>query len=70
MGRPRFPGKLVETLKLAAQPYFEANSLKPENGAVHLQLSLSKNEVTLIELMDIEDETETYIGLDDSWIGY
>lgn len=71
MGRPRFPGKdLVETLKQAAQPYFSADRIMAEDGHLRLQLSLTKNEVTLIEIMDIKDETDTYIGLNDSLIGY
>lgn len=71
MGRPRYPSKdQVETLRQAAVPYFEAECLASENGSLRLTLTLTKNELTLIELLNIQDESNTYIGLDDSLIGY
>jgi xylan 1,4-beta-xylosidase len=61
---------MIETLKQAARPELTTGRITAENGCIHLQLSLSGNEVTLIELTDIHDETDTYIGLNDSLIGY
>lgn len=69
MGRPRFPSKdKVETLKQIAQPFVRTSNEKSENGELILDVSLTKNEVTLIEISPITDETTSYIGLDDSLI--
>lgn len=71
MGRPRYPGKdMVESLKQAAQPGINTCRLATDGGTVRLKLELTRNEVTLIELSAVNDETGTYIGLDDSFIGY
>lgn len=69
MGRPRFPDKAaVETLRQAAHPLVRTTKVKVENGKVTLRAVLTKNEITLIEFTPIKDETDTYIGLDDSLI--
>lgn len=71
MGRPRFPDKgMVATLKQAAQPYLVTDRITADKGCLRIPLSLSKNEITLVELSHCPDETDTYIGLDDSLIGY
>lgn len=71
MGRPRYPSKaMVETVRQAARPHFSTDLLETAGGKLRLRLSLGKNEVTLIEIMAVHDETGTYIGLDDSMIGY
>ena len=71
MGRPKFPDKAsIETLRQAAQPGITTCSLGIEGGSVRFELELTKNEVVLIELSAVNDETGTYIGLDDSFIGY
>ncbi|WP_078544942.1 GH39 family glycosyl hydrolase [Litchfieldia alkalitelluris] len=69
MGRPRFPDKAsVETLREAAVPKITTARLEAEEGIVTLLITLTKNEVTLIEINPIRDETESYVGLDDSLI--
>jgi len=69
LGRPRFPDKsTVETLKQAAVPQLRTERLSAPNGVLSLSLKLTKNEVTLIELSPVKDETATYEGLDDSLI--
>ncbi|KPV40917.1 xylan 1,4-beta-xylosidase [Alicyclobacillus ferrooxydans] len=69
MGRPRYPSReAVNALKHAAIPSLRTKNAKPEDGHLKLQLTLSKNEVTLIEIHKIDDETHTYVGLDDSLI--
>jgi len=71
MGRPRFPDReSVSVLRQAAQPGFCTGRLAAADGYVKVHLSLSRNELTLIELRPILDETDSYIGLDDSHIGY
>lgn len=71
MGRPRYPGKdQVEALKQAARPGITTCRLTVEGGTVKFKLELTKNELTLVELSAVADETGTYIGLDDSFIGY
>ncbi|MFS0862630.1 GH39 family glycosyl hydrolase [Fredinandcohnia sp. 179-A 10B2 NHS] len=69
MGRPRFIDKqAVETLRHAAQPLLTTAQMEVENSVLKLELILSKNEVTLIEIQPRKDETDTYHGLDDSLI--
>ncbi|WP_163193461.1 GH39 family glycosyl hydrolase [Clostridium thermarum] len=69
MGRPRFPRKAeVETLRQAAQPKLITSRAASDDGYVKLKFTLTKNAVTLIELTGIVDETDTYLGLDDSRI--
>ncbi|MGN8647459.1 GH39 family glycosyl hydrolase [Gracilibacillus sp. HCP3S3_G5_1] len=69
MGRPRFPSKAqVETLQQSAIPLFESAQRKLTGEDLTLDLTLTKNEVRLIEIEAIHDETETYPGLDDSLI--
>jgi len=42
-----------------------------ENGYITLEFTLSKNAVVLFEVSKVVDESDTYIGLDDSKIpGY
>ncbi|WP_078381652.1 GH39 family glycosyl hydrolase [Sutcliffiella halmapala] len=69
MGRPRFPDKnSVETLKQAAKPKLSTWKDTAENGIIDLTITLTKNEITLIEIIPVKDETNTYFGLDDSLI--
>ncbi|SDY28262.1 xylan 1,4-beta-xylosidase [Evansella caseinilytica] len=69
MGRPRFPWKKeVHTLQQAAEPHLRTARMESMDGKITLPLLLTKNEVSLIEITAIEDETDTYIGLDDSLI--
>jgi xylan 1,4-beta-xylosidase len=72
LGRPRFPDRAtVEFLRLAAQPAVETQVLVPVNGVIRLELTLEKNEVTLVEAVAFEDESGSYWGLDDGLIdGY
>lgn len=69
MGRPRFPDQSsVETLRQVAKPLVRTSKIKSDNGKATIKVTLTKNEVTLIELTPVKDETDTYIGLDDSLI--
>ena len=69
MGRPRFPDKkTVETLKEIAKPFVSTSSEQVTDGKITLKFTLTKNEVSLIEISKIKDESGTYIGLDDSKI--
>lgn len=71
MGRPRYPNKdMIESLKQAAQPGTATCSLSADGGVVRFEIEMIKNEVTLIELTAVNDESGSYIGLDDSFIGY
>jgi len=66
MGRPRFPSRqAVETLRQVAQPHVMTEQRRATDGVIHLSIVLSKNEVTLIEIEQVRDETSTYVGLDD-----
>ncbi|KAB8131030.1 xylan 1,4-beta-xylosidase [Gracilibacillus oryzae] len=69
MGRPRFPLKSqVEMLKKSAIPYFESEQLVVSEEELTLHLTLTKNEVKLIELIKVKDDSATYPGLDDHLI--
>ncbi|MBD8069061.1 GH39 family glycosyl hydrolase [Bacillus sp. PS06] len=69
MGRPRFPDKAsVETLRALANPKVSTERTQTEDGMLTLAMTLTKNEVTLVEITPVHDETDTYIGLDDSLI--
>lgn len=69
MGRPRFPKKeLVRTLKQVATPLYQTERLQTREGKVKFSATLAKNEFTLIEFIPVKDETDTYIGIDDSLI--
>lgn len=69
LGRPRFPKPHeAATLRQAAQPQLRTARMDIKNGELMLELSLTKNEVTLLELFPIRDETASYVGLDDSLI--
>lgn len=70
MGRPRFPDKQsIETLREASITKLMTTKInKEEDGYLKLPITLTKNEVTLIELSEMKDETGTYDGLDDSLI--
>lgn len=66
MGRPRFPTKeQVKVLRQVAKPFITTNRMKSEKGVLKLNFKLSKNEVTLYEINRINDESHSYIGLDD-----
>lgn len=69
MGRPRYPKKeLVDSLHQAAVPLIRTTAMQPEDGELLMDLTLTKNEVTLIEVLPLQDETASYPGLDDSLI--
>ncbi|MFS8580535.1 MAG: xylan 1,4-beta-xylosidase, partial [Novibacillus thermophilus] len=66
---PRFPShSMVDTLRQAAQPLMRTARAKSEAGFVTLDVTLTKNEVTLIEIVPVRDETDSYVGLDDALI--
>lgn len=72
MGRPRFPTEQQwKLLRQLAEPAREWSQCEAVAGVVVLDLRLTRNEVTLVELRPVRDETPTYPGLDDRRIpGY
>lgn len=65
LGRPRFPTKeQINMIKKTDQPRIETKQYKGKA----LTVALTKNEVRLVTITPIEDETSTYPGLDDSYI--
>ena len=42
--------------------------VESENGYIKLKMKLAKNEVSLLRIAEIKDESPSYIGLDDSKI--
>jgi xylan 1,4-beta-xylosidase len=71
LGRPRSPDRdTVEFLRLAAVPQVEVSVHEPVHGGLTLELTLEKDEITLLEVLPLRDETPTYWGLDDRLVGY
>lgn len=72
LGRPRNPDRaVIDALKDSAAPRIESAVLEPNAGALEIQLTLTRNEVTLIEFTPFCDETDSYLGLNDALIdGY
>ncbi|HBF37365.1 MAG TPA: xylan 1,4-beta-xylosidase [Firmicutes bacterium] len=69
MGRPRFPSRdKVEILKEVVGPLVTTSREESENGYLKLKIKLTKNEVSLFRISEIQDESSSYIGLDDSKI--
>lgn len=69
MGRPRFPrGDEIEYLRLCASPAAETGVLDPAGGRLGLRVELLQNEVTLLEIRPLRDESPTYLGLNDDLI--
>lgn len=64
LGRPRSPGRVeMDLLQAASEPRVRHGSLRAEGGRVELDLSLTRHEVTLVELVPVR--AEHHEGLDD-----
>ncbi|MFI4910094.1 MAG: glycosyl hydrolase [Sedimentisphaeraceae bacterium JB056] len=72
LGRPRFSSKeQVDTLHQAPVPKLETKQDVTENGCVQINLKLQRNEICLVEIQPVEDDSWSYVGLDDKKIpGY
>lgn len=67
LGRPRFPSKkVVQLLQEVARPFIRTDKKNISEDLITIDLSLTKNEVTVLEISPVKDETGTYEGLDDS----
>jgi len=75
MGRPASPRpRQLDALREAAEPVRAHRSLPIEDGRVHLDITLDRHEVTLLEITPVADETPPWaagqddrrlLGLDD-----
>jgi len=66
LGRPRFPTReQIAAIKECSAPAVSTAVREPADGRVELELTLSRNEITLVELTPIRDESPSYHGLDD-----
>jgi xylan 1,4-beta-xylosidase len=66
MGRPRQPNRdQMRILQQASIPRMEIRRMAVEHGVLSLSLSLSRNEVTLVEISRRTDEAPSYAGLPD-----
>jgi xylan 1,4-beta-xylosidase len=72
MGRPKNPGKaVVDFLKIAAVPRVDSAVIAPSGGKLIIEMTLARNEITLVECSPFVDESGDYLGLDDALIdGY
>jgi xylan 1,4-beta-xylosidase len=69
LGRPRFPDRqTIETIRQASVPLLRTSRLTAADGMAALTLTLTKNEVTLIEIMPVYEEAQAYAGQDDGLI--
>ncbi len=71
-GRPLNPGKkLIDCLKKTAVPYIETAVIASNSHTLSVSLSLTKNEVSCVEISAFKDESDNYLGLDDNYVdGY
>lgn len=66
MGRPRFPSaEQVTTLKGIAVPGITISQEQTSKGTLTVSFEMKKNEVTLVEIELVREETQPYDGLDD-----
>ena len=66
LGRPRFPTReQLAILQECSVPAVSTSVREPTDGRVEMELTLARNEITLIELTPIRDESPGYQGLDD-----
>lgn len=69
LGRPRFPDKqTIHTLQQTSIPFVRTSREQAVDGKLTVSITLTKNEVTLIEIKPINDESNSYHGLDDRLI--
>jgi xylan 1,4-beta-xylosidase len=67
LGRPRFPTReQIAVLKECSAPAVSTSVLHPAGGRVDIELTLARNEITLVELTPIREESQGYPGLDDA----
>ncbi|WP_406070260.1 GH39 family glycosyl hydrolase [Micromonospora sp. NBC_01638] len=65
MGRPRSPrARQLDTLREAAEPTRTHRALPVAGGRVEVDLTLSRHEVTLLELSPVVDETPPWCNAD------
>jgi xylan 1,4-beta-xylosidase len=66
LGRPRFPTRdQIAVLRECSAPAVSTSVRQPAGGRVDVELTLARNEITLVELTPIRDESPSYPGLDD-----
>ncbi|MCP2163393.1 GH39 family glycosyl hydrolase [Goodfellowiella coeruleoviolacea] len=72
LGRPRFPTEAqLELITSCARPAVRTEVLTPVEDRAALRFTLGRNQVRLVELHPVHDETGDYPGLDDTRIpGY
>ena len=72
LGRPRYPSQeQIETLHHAAIPGLELERHTTKDGHLSLDLTLERNEISLVEIQPLHDDSDSYVGLDDAKIpGY
>lgn len=70
LGKPRSLTKeQVEILTASAQPLQTSANLTAENGEYHVQLDIPSNHVCMVEIIPIQDHTDTYAGFDPDFYG-
>jgi len=66
LGRPRFPTRdQIAILKECSAPAVSTSVGAPVDGRMEVELTLARNEITLLELTPVHDESMSYAGLDD-----
>lgn len=66
-GRPLNPGKkLIDCLIKEAVPGIETAVISPDADKLSISVTLTKNEVSCLEISAFKDESALYIGLDDN----
>ena len=72
LGMPRYPAQdQMKTIHHAAVPKLDLGRLTAENHRICLDLILQRNEICLVEIQSLHDQTTSYAGMDDAKIpGY
>ena len=62
---------MIDYLKASAVPAIESALLECANDKLAIELTLERNEITLVEFSRFTDDSGEYIGLDDALVdGY
>jgi xylan 1,4-beta-xylosidase len=64
-GKPRSLSKeQAEILRASAEPLQTDEKLFAQNGVFETKLTVPVNHLCLLEIMPVEDQTDTYVGYD------
>ena len=72
LGKPRTLNKeQVAILQAAAEPLQSDEKLFAENGSYEVELDIAVNQLCMLEILPVNDQSDTYAGYDEGfdWLG-